>query len=77
MTTISVTPADDLQAVLDAAAPGSRIRLAAGVYRQKVLLRTPGVSLCGEGAENTLLVWDDYAKKRDVPGRAKWVNQTA
>ncbi len=64
-----VTPADDLQAVFDAAPAGSRIRLAPGIYRQKVLLTTPGLTIEGAGMEESILVWDDYANKLDEFGR--------
>ena len=64
-----VRPGDDVQAVLDRAEPGSRICFEAGVYRQKLMLRTPGLRLEGEGAENTVLLWGDYAKKLDSQGR--------
>ena len=64
-----VHPDDDLQVLLDRAEPGSLIRFAAGVYRQKLMLRTPGLRLEGSGAGQTVLVWDDYAKKLDTLGR--------
>lgn len=61
--TIRVTPADDLQAVLDTAPEHSEILLEPGTYRQKLLLRTPGLTLIGAGAAETVIVWDDHAKK--------------
>lgn len=66
--TIYVSPADDLQTVFDRAEAGSVIRLAAGEYRQKTVIRTPGLTLIGEGAEKTGILWDDYAKKLDEKG---------
>lgn len=69
---IRVTPADEVQAVLDAAAPGSTLYFAPGVYRQKLCLRTPGLSLVGAGAAETVLVWGDYARKLD--GREREYN---
>lgn len=60
---ISVSPADDLQAVLDSAPENARILLSEGIYRQKLLLRTPGLSLVGAGRDKTVLVWDDHARK--------------
>ncbi|MCD7860052.1 MAG: pectinesterase family protein [Firmicutes bacterium] len=65
---IYVTPDDKLQAVFDRASVGATIHLSAGVYRQKVLLRTPGLTIVGQGAEKTILVYDDYARKRDEAG---------
>ena len=64
-----VRPGDDLQAVFDHAAPDTIVHLAAGVYRQKLLLTTPGLTLIGEGAEHTVLVWDDYAQKLHEDGK--------
>ena len=63
-----VRPGDDLQAVFDRAEPGSHIHLAAGIYRQKLMLRTPGLTITGAGAERTVLVWDDWARKLDRYG---------
>lgn len=62
---LSVTPADDLQQVFDTAPAGAVIRLAGGDYRQKTMIRTPGLTLTGEGAGKTRLIFDDYAQKRD------------
>lgn len=62
-------PGDDLQRSLDAARPGDVVRLCAGEYRQKCVVRTPELTLCGEGAGRSLLLWDDYAKKPDGQGR--------
>ena len=64
-----VQPGEDLQAALDRALPGDCLRLPAGVWRQKLWIRTPGLRLIGAGAEESVLVWDDYAKKRDGQGR--------
>ncbi|MBQ9458621.1 MAG: pectin esterase [Oscillospiraceae bacterium] len=69
MSELFARPGDDLQKLLDAAAPGTVIRLAPGVYRQKLRLTAPGLTLLGAGASETLLVWDDYAKKIHPDGR--------
>jgi len=61
-------PGCDLQRALDEARPGTVLHLKAGEYRQKVLLRTHDVTLEGEGAEQTVIVWDDYALKKDEKG---------
>ncbi len=63
-----LTPDDDLQRAFDAAPEAAVIHLAAGEYRQKVMLRTPGLTILGAGAEKTRIVHDDYAKKRDFLG---------
>lgn len=66
--TISVTPEDDLQQIFDNAPENSVIALAAGEYRQKAVIRTPGLVIVGAGADKTRIVYDDYAKKRDFLG---------
>lgn len=66
---IHVTPADDLQAIFDSAGEHSTVCLAPGLYRQKTVIRTPGLSLIGAGAEETKIVYDDYALKKDEQGR--------
>ncbi len=60
---IEVSPADDLQSVFDRAAPGSEIRFAPGIYRQKTMIHTEGLTLIGAGADVTVLVFDDHANK--------------
>lgn len=68
MACLYVTPDDRLQAVFDRAEPGTVIYLSVGVYRQKTVIRTPGLTLIGAGAEKTRIVFDDYARKRDAQG---------
>ena len=64
-----VCPEDDLQSVFDAAPAGSAIYLAEGTWRQKTVIRTPGLHLIGAGAEKTAITYDDYALKKDEAGR--------
>lgn len=66
--TIDVSPADDLQAVFDSAEENSVIHLQAGDYRQKVMIRVPGLTVTGESPEKTRILFDDYARKRDFLG---------
>lgn len=66
--TLFVSPANDLQAVFDAAPENTVIHLGEGIYRQKVLIRTPGLTIIGAGADKTKIVCDDYARKRDSLG---------
>lgn len=63
MISIHVSPGDDLQTVFDSAPEGAVIYLAEGIYRQKTMLRTNGITLVGAGAERTKLVYGDYARK--------------
>lgn len=68
MDQIYITPDDRLQKVFDAAAPGSVIHLSAGVYRQKAVIRTRGLTIVGAGAGQSRIVYDDYARKRGEDG---------
>ena len=54
---------------MDSGEPDDVIRLAGGVWREKVTIRTPGLRLIGEGSDRSVLVWDDYAAKLDEAGR--------
>ena len=60
---------ENLQDVLDAAPPGTVIRLPAGVFRQKAAVRTPGVTLVGAGRDRTRIVFDLCAWDMDKVGR--------
>lgn len=62
--TLYVTPDDNLQKIFDRAEPGSTVFLSPGIYRQKTVLRTPGLTVAGQGPEKTVLVYGDYARKR-------------
>lgn len=68
---ILVTPSDDLQRIFDTAPENSTILLSEGEYRQKTVIRTPGLVVKGAGADKTRIVYNDYAKKRDFLG-AEW-----
>lgn len=65
---IAATPSDNLQEIFDKAHPGDVIRLAEGIYRTKAEIFTPGLTLLGAGAERTRIIWDDFAKQRDIRG---------
>lgn len=68
-TEITVGPESSLQDILDMLPPGATIRLLPGIYRQKLQIRTPGLTLIGAGADQTRLVFDDYARKAHPDGR--------
>jgi len=65
---LHIDPGHDLQEAFDSARPGEVIQLAAGDYRVKSTVSTPGLTICGVGADRTRIVWDDYAKKLDAHG---------
>lgn len=66
--TFFLTPADDLQVIFDGAPENAEIRLAPGIYRQKTVVRRSGLTIVGAGAEETVIIWDDYARKPDERG---------
>lgn len=68
MLTAWATPEDDLQKLFDSVPEKTVVVLAEGVYRQKVMIRTPGLTVLGAGADKTRLVYGDYARKRDPLG---------
>ena len=69
MKEITASPADDLNEIIRSAGPDTRVILKEGVYRQKVEILVPGVELVGAGADKTVIVYGDYAKKLDEQGR--------
>ena len=69
METLYAQPGDDPQVLFDTAEPGSVVHLSAGTWRQKLVIRTPGLTVEGAGAEDTVIVRADYAKKLDDTGR--------
>ena len=62
-------PTDDLQKALSQAAPGSVLELSEGDFRCKVIIQVPDLTIRGQGAGKTRIVWGDYAKKPDSLGR--------
>ena len=68
MECIRATPEDDLQRIFDTAPENSLILLAEGNYRQKTVIRTPGLVIRGAGSATTRIVYGDYARKRDFLG---------
>lgn len=64
-----VCPEMDLQSCLNSLPEGAIVHLSPGQYRQKLEIRTPGLTLIGSGAQSTVIVFDDYAQKLDAQGR--------
>ncbi|MCM1054235.1 MAG: pectinesterase family protein [Bacteroides sp.] len=69
MKTIRITPKDKLSEALKKAEPFTRIILERGVYREKTEIGVPNITLIGSGRDETVIVYDDYAKKLDESGR--------
>lgn len=67
-TPVYLTPADSLQQAFDQAAPGAVFCLRAGTYREKVIIKTPNLTILGESRDETKIVWNDYALKKDENG---------
>lgn len=68
MKTIKVTPADNIQEILDSLKEPALIMLGKGVYRQKIKVAKDGVTLAGESRDETVVTWDDYARKPHSDG---------
>lgn len=66
---ITVSPKEDLNEVIQAAEPHTRIILSEGVYRQKLEISVPYIELVGADTDKTVIVYDDYANKLHEDGR--------
>lgn len=51
------------------AKPGSEILLAPGIYRIKLKISTPDLTIRGAGMDKTKIIWDDYALKIAQDGK--------
>lgn len=69
MKTVNITPDISLADALKTAEPGTRLVLAPGTYREKTEIYVPDIEIVGSGAENTRIVWDDYANKIHEDGK--------
>lgn len=68
MNIINIAPGNSITEALRGAAPGSRIVLAPGIYREKVEISVPDIELVGNNSGDTRIIWSDYAKKLDERG---------
>lgn len=64
-----LTPSDDIQNILNNIDNPATIYLSAGTYRQKIEIKTDGVTLIGEDRETTVITYDDYARKLHADGK--------
>lgn len=60
---IFASAGDNLQQILDQAPAHSVIHLAPGIYRAKLMIRTAGLTIVGAGQDQTVIIYDDYARK--------------
>ncbi|MDE7379998.1 MAG: pectin esterase, partial [Clostridia bacterium] len=65
---ITVTPDDDLQAILANIEQPTTICMKKGVYRCKLLIAANDVKIVGEDRETTVITYDDYARKPHPDG---------
>ena len=68
MKTIELTPSDDIQRILDALDEPAEILLHKGLYRQKIKISRGNITIKGESRDETIISWDDYARKRHADG---------
>lgn len=69
MSTILANCNDNLQLQLNHLKPRDTLVLPQGVFRQKLEVTVPDVTIVGAGADKTILVYGDYAKMTDELGR--------
>lgn len=69
MIKLFATPNYDLQNLMDNITEPAEIYLSNGVYRQKIQIKTPNVTIIGESRDKTILTFDDYAKKIHTDGK--------
>ncbi len=60
---------ENLQEFIDSAEPYSEVVLPEGVFRIKLKISTPGLSIRGAGIDKTVIIWDDYANKTAPDGK--------
>ncbi|MDE5942585.1 MAG: pectin esterase [Clostridia bacterium] len=66
---IFLTPSDDLQKAFNGLKSGETVHLKKGEYRQKAVLAADNVTLIGEGCGQTVITFDDYARKIHADGK--------
>ncbi|MDE6586180.1 MAG: pectin esterase [Clostridia bacterium] len=63
-----ITPADDIQSIVNGLTEPAVLHLAKGIYRQKIEICADDVTVIGEG-EDTVITFDDYARKIHADGQ--------
>ncbi len=69
MKEIRIAPSDKLTDVLRTVSPDTRIVLPEGVFSEKPEITVPNIEIVGAGADKTVIVNGDYAKKIAPDGR--------
>lgn len=69
MTIIHAAPGDNLSEILQTVQPNTRIFLEKGIYREKLEISVPDIELVGADANNTIIIYNDFAKKLDDAGQ--------
>ncbi|MDE7453527.1 MAG: pectin esterase [Clostridia bacterium] len=66
---VYLTPSDNLQEAFGRLKGGETVHLGKGEYFQKAVLSADGVTLTGEGCGQTVIAFDDYARKIHADGQ--------
>lgn len=69
MKLLHLTPDDDIQKAISGLSGPAVVRLKAGLYRQKTEICADGITLEGEGRENTVISYGDCARRIHADGR--------
>lgn len=69
MSTIYAKATDNLQTVFNSLRPHDTLMLPPGIFRQKLEITVPDVTIIGAGADKTAIVYGDYAKMTDCNGQ--------
>lgn len=68
---------ETVQEAVDASVKGDIIHLKAGIYEEKVYIKTDGITLKGEDKKTTVLTYSDYARQEHEDGREYGTFRTA
>jgi parallel beta-helix repeat protein len=66
--TVTVEAGESIQDAIDAARPGTTIKIEEGTYNENLLIDKDGISLVGEGRKSTKIVYDESATPNPVCG---------
>ena len=69
MNILTLTPSDDVEQAINSLKGPATVYLKNGVYKQKTEISADNVTIIGESRENTVITFDDYAKKIHADGK--------